>query len=203
MTFYHALTGKAPYDSTTDSDYEIHTKIVNEDLDLSRVSVSWASTLRPMLVKDPADRVTIKEVGGKAGNQKSDDGTQYDDPEPPKPIPNPKPTPASTSLSVPQWVYYLIGGIALAVAFMMGVRSGGSGEEITTGLLVYEEGNMYGYKDSKGTVVIPARYETAKPFSDGRALVMVADSVYYIDENGTISRWLSRQHSPMRHNQNY
>lgn len=59
VTFYHALTGKVPYDSTTDSDFEIQSKIVHEDLDLSRVSSSWVAKLMPMLLKDAEKRMII------------------------------------------------------------------------------------------------------------------------------------------------
>ena len=62
VTFYHALIGKVPYDSTTDSDFVIQSKIVHENLDLSRVSEQWQGTLWPMLVKDPEQRVGIHEV---------------------------------------------------------------------------------------------------------------------------------------------
>ena len=183
VTFYHALTGKVPYDSTTDSDYEIHTKIVNEDLDLSKVPSKWATLLNPMLIKAPNQRIAIDKIGGNSGS----DITQYD-PDPPTPTPKPKPDPkpevAITSVSIPHWVYYLIGGITLSVAVMLGIR--GCGGDSTSELVVYEANGLNGYKDATGSIVIPARYEIASAFSGGRAKVSVADSVYYIDTSGVM-----------------
>lgn len=72
VTFYHALTGKVPYDSTTDSDFEIQSKIVHEDLDLGTVSSSWSAILGPMLIKDASQRVVINKVG------EINDNTKYD-----------------------------------------------------------------------------------------------------------------------------
>jgi len=62
VTFYHALTGKVPYDSSTDSDFEIQSKIVHEDLDLSQLSSSWSATLRSMMVKDASLRFSLTDV---------------------------------------------------------------------------------------------------------------------------------------------
>ncbi|MFZ1790660.1 MAG: SUMF1/EgtB/PvdO family nonheme iron enzyme [Saprospiraceae bacterium] len=196
VTFYHAVTGKVPYDSTTDSDFEIQSKIVHEDLDLRRVSSFWSGILRPMLSKSPSDRVSIDEVGGMGRNQTKGDGTQYD-PVPPKPIHEPKQklTSDTTLVSIPKWVYYPLGVLAIAVV-MIGVRSFGGGA-ISTDLVVYENGSLSGYKDASGTVVIPARYEKASPFSGGRAKVSVADSIYYIDERGTILEVLKPEEAPI------
>ncbi|MBK8633361.1 MAG: protein kinase, partial [Saprospiraceae bacterium] len=197
VTFYHALTGKVPYDCTTDSDFEIQSKIVHEDLDLSRVSSIWSGILRPMLSKPLSDRVSIYEVNDIGRNQTEGDSTQYDPvPPKPKPEPNPKPTSAITSVSIPKWLHYLIGGSALAISVMLGVRSCGS-RAISTDLVVYEDGSIYGYKDAKGRVVIHARYETASPFIEGRGKVSVADSVYYIDERGSIVEVLKPEEEPM------
>ena len=129
VTFYHALTGKVPYDSTTDSDFEIQSKIVHEDLDLSKVSSFWSTILRPMLAKSSNDRCGINDVSAKNGNQTRDDSTQYDLTLPkPKPQPNPKPIQAPISASY-KWLYYLLGGIALAIAVMMGLRGCGGNEQ--------------------------------------------------------------------------
>jgi len=62
VTFCHALTGKVPYNSTTDSDFEIQSKIVYEDLDLSSISSHWSAILRPMMIKDPSMRIALPDV---------------------------------------------------------------------------------------------------------------------------------------------
>jgi serine/threonine protein kinase len=61
VTFYHALSGRLPYDSS-ESDFQIQRKIVDEDLDLSKLSSFWADDLRLMLVKDPSLRVSFNEI---------------------------------------------------------------------------------------------------------------------------------------------
>jgi len=184
VTFYHVLTNKPPYDAKTGSEFTIQQKIVYEDLDVSFLPSHWRSLLSACLHKKPEERPSLKSENFKDGITVIDQVPPNPKPKPtpqPKPVPNPKPT------SSYKWLYYLIGGIALAIAAMMGMRScGGNGGNISTDLIVYEEDNMYGYKDASGTAVIPARYETASPFSGGRGKVSVADSVYYIDERGSI-----------------
>jgi predicted Ser/Thr protein kinase len=56
VSFVHLLTGKAPYDSTTSSDYDIQVSIVNQPIDLSSVPKEWQNFLEPYLSKDPKQR---------------------------------------------------------------------------------------------------------------------------------------------------
>ena len=56
VTFYHLLTGKPPYNTTTDSIFNIQTKIVREDLDLNSLSLDWRYRLTNYLAKLPEDR---------------------------------------------------------------------------------------------------------------------------------------------------
>lgn len=56
VTFVHLLTGKAPYDSTTSSDFEIQLSIVSKSLDLSGMPQLWQEFLLPYLEKDPGKR---------------------------------------------------------------------------------------------------------------------------------------------------
>ena len=60
VTFVHLLTGKAPYDSTTSSDYAIRKGIVELPLDLSKVPAEWQTFLAPYLEKDPAKRPILR-----------------------------------------------------------------------------------------------------------------------------------------------
>lgn len=53
VTFYHLLSGVAPYDYNTTSEFEIQLKICQEPLDLSRLPQAWQALLRPLLEKDP------------------------------------------------------------------------------------------------------------------------------------------------------
>ena len=60
VTFVHLLTGKAPYDSTTSSDFEIQLNIVTKPLELDGVPSNWRAFLEPYLEKDPAKRPDLK-----------------------------------------------------------------------------------------------------------------------------------------------
>ncbi|MEZ4915060.1 MAG: bifunctional serine/threonine-protein kinase/formylglycine-generating enzyme family protein [Chitinophagales bacterium] len=56
VTFFHLLTGEAPYDLSTDSDWAVQTKIVHEELDLGKVPTDWQKVLKPLLLKDAQKR---------------------------------------------------------------------------------------------------------------------------------------------------
>lgn len=56
VTFYHLLTGRAPYDLSTDSDFNVQLKIVREDLDMSQVPPVWQKILSTLLIKNPINR---------------------------------------------------------------------------------------------------------------------------------------------------
>ena len=56
VTFVHLLTGKAPYDSSTTSDFEIQLSIVTKPLDLTELPEKWRAFLEPYLEKEPNDR---------------------------------------------------------------------------------------------------------------------------------------------------
>ena len=81
VTFVHLLTGKAPYDSTTDSDYDIQESIVRKPLDLSGVPDEWQDFLNPYLAKNPEDRPALspfKVVASEAPaktDESDDEGT--------------------------------------------------------------------------------------------------------------------------------
>ena len=138
VTFYHALTGKVPYDSTTDSDFEIQSKIVHEDLDLSKVSSFWRAILGPMLLKDANKRGDL-----------TTQSTQYQyiseetkiDVYPPK-----KPRPMDSSIENKKlwWVglifAFLIGGLYLNKAKMDSFGLFNTEEEVW-----YDQGEDYFY----------------------------------------------------------
>ncbi|MDZ4787090.1 MAG: protein kinase [bacterium] len=56
VTFYHLLTGKPPYDTSTDSTYKIQSKIVRDVLDLNALAFDWRCRLSDCLTKLPEDR---------------------------------------------------------------------------------------------------------------------------------------------------
>ncbi|MDZ4787087.1 MAG: WG repeat-containing protein [bacterium] len=56
VTFYHLVTGKPPYDTSTDSIFNIQLKIVREALILDVLTPDWRSRLACCLTKTPKDR---------------------------------------------------------------------------------------------------------------------------------------------------
>ena len=66
VTFVHLMTGKAPYDSTNSSDFEIQLSIVTKPIDMDKVPADWQGFLAPYLEKEPTDRPELKpfEAGG-------------------------------------------------------------------------------------------------------------------------------------------
>lgn len=191
VVLYELFVGETPFKASVDDGSEtaraeIISKIKNSSIPsaIGTVPSEWQEVIQGCLVTDPTQRTkSIEEVMTKAGMAVSiASETVVDSARPrPKPQPNPKSIQALISASY-KWLYYLLGGIALAIAVMMGVRSCGG----TTDLVVYESDGRFGYKDASGNVIIPARYEMASPFSGRRAKVSISDSVYYIDERGAI-----------------
>ena len=60
VSFVHLLSGKAPYDSTTSSDYEIQVSIVTKPVDMSEVPAEWRDFLTPYLNKEADKRPILK-----------------------------------------------------------------------------------------------------------------------------------------------
>ena len=63
VSFVHLITGKAPYDSTTSSDFDIQVSIVSKPVDLSPLPQAWQDFLAPYLEKDPEKRPALKHFG--------------------------------------------------------------------------------------------------------------------------------------------
>lgn len=68
VTFYHLISGVAPYDYNATSEFEIQLKICQEPLDLSRISQVWQTLLRPLLEKDPEKRGNLSLFSEARGN---------------------------------------------------------------------------------------------------------------------------------------
>lgn len=60
VSFVHLLTGKAPYDSTTSSDFDIQLSIVSKPLDMNGLPSEWRGFLAPYLEKDPDKRPALR-----------------------------------------------------------------------------------------------------------------------------------------------
>lgn len=67
VSFVHLLTGKAPYDSTKSSDYDIQVSIVTKPVDLDSLPETWRSFLAPYLEKDPEKRPRLQHFVGEDG----------------------------------------------------------------------------------------------------------------------------------------
>ena len=72
VTFVHLISGRAPYDSTNSSNFEIQMNIVRKPLDISGLPQMWRAFLEPYLDKDPKNRPALTEFDGeKDGKAKS------------------------------------------------------------------------------------------------------------------------------------
>ena len=84
VTFVHLLTGKAPYDSTTSSDYDIQVSIVTKPVDMSKVPEEWRGFLTPYLNKEADKRPALRHFElvnpeEKAAKHTDDDTTLAED----------------------------------------------------------------------------------------------------------------------------
>ena len=120
VSFVHLLTGKAPYDSTTSSDYEIQVSIVTKPLDLAALPDSWRNFLLPYLAKEPEQRPELRYFEAVASQEdpqeqpevpqeqpeepEEDEGTivagTQPQPQPNKPEPKPSKTPNQSTQPV-------------------------------------------------------------------------------------------------------
>jgi len=60
VTFLHLLVGKAPYDTTKSSDFDIQLQIVSKPVDLSGLPEKWRNVLSPYFEKEPEKRAELK-----------------------------------------------------------------------------------------------------------------------------------------------
>ena len=129
VTFVHLLMGKAPYDSSTSSDYDIRKGIVEIPLDLSSVPATWQGFLAPYLQKDPEKRPALRpfeavtSVASDKTDESDDDGTivgevsKKQEPKKAEPKPVEKPEPKNDGKSPNKKKGLWIGlGIAAVVA---------------------------------------------------------------------------------------
>ncbi len=92
VTFYHLVTGKAPYDSTKISDFEIQESIVRKDIDTTILPQPWRNLLPDYFNKNAELRRELHPI--QSGTFEDSGATMYLNPaEPVKQ--SPKPLPAS------------------------------------------------------------------------------------------------------------
>ena len=129
VTFIHLVTGKAPYDTTTTSDYEIREHIVRHDMDLNRLPAEWQSFLRPYLAKKPEDRpalVCFPRAGATAAASPLPPDTSEETVVPhsaPPPQPQPQ-NPPQQRKKRKVWPWALIAGLVAIAAIVLAVLWG-------------------------------------------------------------------------------
>ena len=139
VTFVHLLTGKAPYDATTTSDYQIRKSIVEKPLDLTALPATWSGFLTPYLAKDREQRPALKPfvVAASSGiglDSFGGEGTIIDSPKKPgpKPQPKPSPTPKGPTGGKPKRTVFWVALAALAIVGVVIGVSSKSGKEVVT-----------------------------------------------------------------------
>lgn len=111
VTFYHALTGKPPYDTNTGSEFTVQQKIVYEDLDLSLIPANWKEILKGCLHKNPEDRFVVETIN-------FDDGTEIDNF--PKSISIKESEPVTNhSQQKRKWIFFVIGGLIFFLSLLL------------------------------------------------------------------------------------
>ncbi len=83
VTFYHLVSGTAPYDASKISDFEIQENIVRKHTDASALPEPWRGLLPLYLGKNPEDRRELRKID--AGTTKEDETIVFT-PVPPQPI---------------------------------------------------------------------------------------------------------------------
>ncbi|MBZ4191120.1 serine/threonine protein kinase [Niabella beijingensis] len=83
VTFYHLVSGNAPYDASRISDFEIQENIVRKNIDTSVLPEPWKGLLALYLAKNPEDRKELRRIDAQA--TKADETIVFT-PVPPQPI---------------------------------------------------------------------------------------------------------------------
>ena len=132
ISFVHLLTGRAPYDTTTSSDYEIQVSIVTKPIDLSTLPTAWKEMLSPYLEKEPDKRQALKpfveetKPTPKVNPAYDDDATLTNMPNSPKVSvavnENPMPSETKKKSALVPW---LVAGVACVVAVVSLLFGGG------------------------------------------------------------------------------
>ena len=116
VSFVHLLTGKAPYDTTTTSDYDILVSIVTKPVDLSKVPEVWRAFLAPYLAKDPADRPALHAFAAVEAPPEPDDETEGRGTDGPK---SPDMAPITEKPKTKKGLWFGLGILAAAVVALL------------------------------------------------------------------------------------
>ena len=152
VSFVHLLSGKAPYDSTNSSDYDIQVSIVNDPVDMSKVPDAWRGFLAPYLQKNPDQRPALRHFEAVAAPQSQptmvdDDATATSDvsndksqaPADSKSVSEPSSTKRNRRLGL--WLGLgaaAIAAVVLALFFSKGEKAEASEEKVLKADVLYE-----------------------------------------------------------------
>ena len=115
VTFYHLITGNAPYDTTKISDFEVQESIVRKNIDTSVLPEPWRSLLPGYLYKNAEDRRELRKIEG--AKPVADETVMFGPADPaPQPIPVRQPPPPYYPVKKRSnaWIYLLMSLLVIA-----------------------------------------------------------------------------------------
>ncbi len=209
VTLHALLSGKRPYDTATDSEYDLQILIVTEPLKpIPGFPKPLQLVIDKATAKNPRDRFASADAFAKALSlpvSDLDEKTLLEEkpiaPEKkktskPKGQAKPKPEPEetheteelSTDLTLDDLKRVrrnrILSALGVVLFFVVtGLLKGwfSFGENEYQVIQAYDQ---YGYTDGNGTVVISPQFDDAKPFEGDRAKVKQGDRWFYIDRKG-------------------
>ena len=178
VTFYHLISEKAPYDSQTDSEFDIQMKIVAEVLDVTILPVKWRQLLAPLLIKEVDSRGCLVKLGeSEISNQEETIIIE------PTPTPNPMPIPPFTEKKGRK--KKLLWGMGFAILLLiMGWLAIPDSLSWSATLKPVLLNGKWGFVDKDGREVIPLKYDFAGDFSEGLARVELNEKYGFVDKDG-------------------
>ena len=210
---YEILTGKTLFqvEGYSSASAEWQNKVSEQILQLDvgpllkELPENWANVISGCLQRDPIKRVKdINEIKGLWSGTKvhgtkpvtatqpepDDGGTIYRPTAQPK-VQNLEDAPTGATKKKEKklgkkFIPWLAAAIILPIGIWAGTQFIGGNDEqpsLQTEPIPYLENGLYGYKLGDSTIIAP-QYQLAGNFQNGKALVKVGDSTYYINEKG-------------------
>ncbi|WP_392420193.1 WG repeat-containing protein [Capnocytophaga canis] len=197
VTFYHLVSGKAPYDSQTDSEFDIQMKIVAEVLDVTILPVKWRQLLAPLLIKEVEHRGCLVKLGeSDISNQEE---TIIESKLTQELLP-PRTSEKKGRKKILLWgmgfaiLLLIMGWLAILQSgttnrWYLSDKMGENTEFVdsipdTATLKPVELNGKWGFFDKDGREVIPLKYDGAESFSEGLARVKLNGKYGFVDKDG-------------------
>jgi len=214
VTFYHFLTGSAPYDLSTASNFQIQLRIVQEPLDLGMLPSKWQGILAACLHKNSNNRVLYEKPGDAPALQVRSSSTPLDEtvlqpvvneelpatkskPPSAKGFTRDKTTFPSSTVKRSKRPVWLVAAIVLvtgclAMLYLLGWPKLENVPPVADGRLIAFKSpqGLWGYNNSLGKEVIPAVYDSAGVFVGDEALVKKGVQRLWIANTGEVLRVL-------------